>query len=265
MRRLLPLLCLLLATHSGLATRETPALAAPRAIGVGLQSGGVNPLTILGHTALVLWLRCDQGITLNSGNVSAWADLSGHGNNVAQAIASEQPPYVAGAPAQCQVTYPKNGNFYNLFGGSLSSLTQPFTIFLVGGLNSGASNAVPFGMASSAGATHPFETDVLSTTNLLMEITSSITKTAPTAYPFVFQTYWNGASSSISFNNGSATTGNVGSSSVTPTGQIEVGNLNAAGLVMNGYIAEFLVVEGTVVNPQLAGLTNYFQTTYGQP
>lgn len=42
----------------------------------------------------VLWLRADLGITLNSGNVSGWADQSGHGNNASQINTMNQPPYV---------------------------------------------------------------------------------------------------------------------------------------------------------------------------
>jgi len=44
---------------------------------------------------LVLWLRADLGITLNGGNVSAWADQSGNGNHATQGTAANQPLYVS--------------------------------------------------------------------------------------------------------------------------------------------------------------------------
>lgn len=46
-------------------------------------------------SGLVLWLRSDQGITLNAGAVSAWADQSGNGNHVTQGTAANQPTYEA--------------------------------------------------------------------------------------------------------------------------------------------------------------------------
>lgn len=40
-----------------------------------------------------LWLRADRGVTLNSGNVAAWADQSGNARHFVQATAGEQPLY----------------------------------------------------------------------------------------------------------------------------------------------------------------------------
>jgi hypothetical protein len=48
----------------------------------------------LGST-LKLWLRGDLGITLNGGDVSAWADQSGNGQHFTQATGAQQPLYVA--------------------------------------------------------------------------------------------------------------------------------------------------------------------------
>lgn len=46
-------------------------------------------------SGLTLWLRADLGVTLNGGAVSAWADQSGQGNNVAQATPAVQPTFVS--------------------------------------------------------------------------------------------------------------------------------------------------------------------------
>jgi len=42
---------------------------------------------------LLVWTRADMGITLNSGNVSGWDNVSTASNDWAQATASDQPPY----------------------------------------------------------------------------------------------------------------------------------------------------------------------------
>lgn len=42
-----------------------------------------------------MWLRADQGITLNGTKVSAWADLSGNGRNASQATAANQATFEA--------------------------------------------------------------------------------------------------------------------------------------------------------------------------
>lgn len=47
-------------------------------------------------SSLGLWLEADYGITLNSGNVSNWADRSGNGNHAVQGTTIAQPTYVAG-------------------------------------------------------------------------------------------------------------------------------------------------------------------------
>ena len=53
--------------------------------------------------ALELWLRADQGVTLNGDTVSRWIDQSGNGRDAAQATAAHQPTLeqnmVAGQPA----------------------------------------------------------------------------------------------------------------------------------------------------------------------
>jgi len=53
-----------------------------------------TPLTILG--SLAWWYRADLGITLGTG-VSAWADQSGNGVNLAQATGAAQPAFIASA------------------------------------------------------------------------------------------------------------------------------------------------------------------------
>lgn len=53
------------------------------------------PLPVM--VGLDLWLRADQGVTLVSTKVSAWADLSGKGNNCTQGTDANRPTFVASA------------------------------------------------------------------------------------------------------------------------------------------------------------------------
>lgn len=59
---------------------------------VGATGGVWSPTQIGG---LVLWLRGDLGVTLNTTRVSAWADQSGAGNHFTQAGAVVQPTFIA--------------------------------------------------------------------------------------------------------------------------------------------------------------------------
>ena len=49
---------------------------------------------------LAVWCRADLGITLNSADVSKWADYSGNGRDFAQASASDQPLFVKSGQGQ---------------------------------------------------------------------------------------------------------------------------------------------------------------------
>jgi hypothetical protein len=54
---------------------------------------------------LVLWLRGDLGITLNAGNVSAWADQSGSGHDATQPTAIQQPATSTSIGGQACVSF----------------------------------------------------------------------------------------------------------------------------------------------------------------
>jgi hypothetical protein len=71
----------------------------------------------------VLWLRADLGISLNSSNVSAWADQSGSGNSVAQTTGATQPTYNgSGGPNNNPYVSSSSGSHY------LRSGTNPTNI-----------------------------------------------------------------------------------------------------------------------------------------
>jgi hypothetical protein len=98
--------------------------------GPGGSSVGGNAAWTYLPAGYVVHLRADLGVTLNGGNVSAWADQSGAGNNFSQATPLNQPAFNA-ADAQYG-TKPSVG-----FDGATSTLGSTaavsygnFTVFL---------------------------------------------------------------------------------------------------------------------------------------
>lgn len=72
--------------------------AMPLGIGLGLgmmgRRSGASVFTPATISGCVMWVRADLGITLNAGNVSAWADQSGAGNHATQGTGVQQPAYI---------------------------------------------------------------------------------------------------------------------------------------------------------------------------
>lgn len=89
-----------------------------------------SPLTILGSAAW--WVRFDQGVSLNSGNVSQVNDLSGNGVNFTQGTAINQPLFVSSAINNRPAARGDGSNDVLLATWSRSAPgTQPFYIWLI--------------------------------------------------------------------------------------------------------------------------------------
>jgi len=85
-------------------------------------------------SGLVLWLRADLGITLNGGNVSAWADQSGAGNTFNQPTASKQPVFNAvdaNLNNQPSIGPFSEANLHSLIWAGSSGTAPPYSIFIV--------------------------------------------------------------------------------------------------------------------------------------
>jgi hypothetical protein len=80
---------------------------------------------------LMLWLKADDGITLNGPNVSSWADQSGSGNNAVQNTGGNQPLYVAnGLNGEPIVRFNGSSSFMELPSGLLDNYSA-LTFFIV--------------------------------------------------------------------------------------------------------------------------------------
>ena len=82
---------------------------------------------------LLVWVRADLGTTMNGATVSAWADYSGNGNDLAQATASAQPALeVGGLGGRPELTFDGSSDVLtgpSLFG--MLSANDEWTIALI--------------------------------------------------------------------------------------------------------------------------------------
>ena len=93
---------------------------------------------------IAVWLKADSGGTFDiaTKKVSAWADQSGNGNNVAQATAANQPTWVGydGINDKAYINFNGTTDFFTSSGNS--PITADFTIFVVSKVS--ANNSILF-------------------------------------------------------------------------------------------------------------------------
>jgi hypothetical protein len=207
---------------------------------------------------LVLWLRSDLGITLNAGNVSAWADQSGNGNNATQGTAAKQPAYVAsdaGYGGRPTLSFASASAQLMTLAANLPA--QPFTAYVVGESTSGAAQQEFFGDA---------------TNNVTLFWTGTVwgvfagagfNSANATRTKQAFATVFNGVSSSLYINASSAAaaTGNAGASN--PAGGEAIGGeAGPTANALNGKIAELAVYSGAHTASQVRTMFSYFASMY---
>jgi hypothetical protein len=234
-------------------------------IGTGLRA--LTPPTIFG-ASLKGWWRSDLGITLNGSNVSAWADQSGNGQNVAQVTATKQPPYHAGGAgaAYLDMSGASGGaTAAQLLGGTLN-LTQPFEVWFVASAKSAASRGyiIDFGAGNTCmtiqgtnaggGAQQVIQYDGSYGTGVAIPALNTV---------FTVESLFNGASSSLAVNNGTAATGNPGSTNPPVNAAISLGNYAGGGFAFNGLLYEGFVTSGAATAAQRAAIATYLSALYG--
>lgn len=213
-----------------------------------------SPLNL---TNLKLWVKSDVGITLNGSNVSAWADQSGNGNNLTQAVAVSQPAYVAN-----QI----NGYGSVQFDGindSLKSnsftLNQPETIFIIYKNPSFLSGGYIFdGFGADTGGYFQYA----SSPNLYMYAGGSFYPiTGLIGSYFLATVIFNGASSKHQKNNVAEETGNA---STRNMGGLLLGAYaGGAGYNGNPHIAEVIVMSGVATTDERNNIKTYVTNRYG--
>lgn len=113
----------------------------------------VTPLTILG--SLAWWVRLDLGVTLNGGNVSGLADLSGNGVNFSQVTPASQTLYVASAiDGRPAMRGDGSNDFLTATWARAAPGTQPFYVWMVYQQVSWSSGDCLIGDLSGTGFVH---------------------------------------------------------------------------------------------------------------
>lgn len=107
--------------------------------------------------SLQLWLNAKKGISLNSGDVSSWADLSGKNRNVSQATGGQQPAFSAtGYNNRPAVVFTTANNDRLTTAADVINLATAFSIFFVFQLGTNTSNSGRIISYKGTGQTHDF-------------------------------------------------------------------------------------------------------------
>ena len=162
-------------------------------------------------SGLKLWLDAGQGITKDGGDlVSAWADQSGEGNDVAQATGTNQPLWVSsGLNSLPTVQFDNVDNYMNratFTGGAISS---GFSVYLVVKIPTDGDNSTVFDGGSSRAI---FSCDGGAPNALLQIINLTTIKSATEATGtfVIYRCIFDGASSSLFADRVSLVAGDAG-------------------------------------------------------
>ena len=211
-----------------------------------------SPLQISGCT---LWLSADSiSGKINNDTLGRWRDLSGNSNDAVQANVLLKPVYNTNIlNSKPVVNFTQASTQYMI---STLASTQPYSLFIVCRSGAGAGNqyfidgiALNAGVMSGGASNNTF---TMFSGNVL---SASAT---PTNFNYVCGIY-DGVSSILTIN-GSATTGNVGSSNTL--GMTIGANGVASGQFLNGDIAEIIVYNSHLSVTNRQKVENYLKTKY---
>ena len=249
---------------AGTSNQTMHASGAPKvgAVVVAGSAYGWAPTDVAG---LTLWIHGDAGITLNSGNVSAWNDQSSNAHNFTQATTLKQPLFVSGG---------LNGHGTVRFAGGLSAnahslgtasfaLAQPNDIWIVYKNITHVTNSVIFCDQSTSAFPEIFQGSSANAVSLFAGSTVGPDTNQTNNVWAVARFQINGSSSSITVGNHTATTGNAGANGTT-TG-FQLAQFRTGGIsVSNGNIeiAELFIYPAILGASDAAAAKAYLQTKY---
>ena len=215
--------------------------------------GAYSPSNEAGN---ILWLDSSDSNTITEvlGAVSQWDDKSGQGNHAVQATGAEQPTTNATTQNGKNVLDfdGTDDRIVSTFG---STLTQPNTVFITG----------KYDVITAA---YMFDGIDASNRNALFNDTSLFTAFAGSSLQgdamdtdfHVLEVIFNGVSSSIRLDAGTATTGDAGADSLTG---LTIGSRYSGTSALDGSIGEALVYNGLLDTAAKARVNTYLMNGWG--
>jgi hypothetical protein len=204
---------------------------------------------------LFAWYRADLGVTTVSGNVSAWADQSGSGNDLAESIVIDRPTYHAsgGANNQAYIKWDPTVDAGNQsLGNAAVTIPANHDIFVV----ARALNTAYPSRLWMIGSEQLYATAPLTLTYYNTGVSASLTA----GVDFAIQCTANGASSELRYNGASQGTGTESGSASS----ITIGNYTgvAGNNSWDGFIYEWFGCN-VVTNADRLKVQSYLSGRYG--
>lgn len=228
----------------------SPRLLRPRAT-------GFSPKNIAG---LAFWFDAADAasITLNSGNVSSWADKSGNGRNATQGVALNQPTYSSSVQnGKAGIIFPSST--WLRTSGANFTLSQPATFFVAFRMttNTAGSWALFDGINTRM---HFYGNS--SASGQMFAGSNGTLQTLGAGSNFVALMNFNGASSQIALNTKSLiSAGNPGSTSLSLAINIGANNGNASSF--GGYVFELGAYAKTLSASEVTAVASYLGAKWG--
>lgn len=208
----------------------------------------------------VLWVRADQGIIMQTG-VSEWKDLSGQGNHLFESLTGNQPGYILADPA-----YNGQSTLTSLFASNtaMSSLTtvvlpQPYTWFCVGENDDSTHQGGFVGSTTAAGVVYQASP---SQEVAIYAGSTVFGGSTPVASKCCIAAVFNGTNSAayVNASNAPQVTGSAGSTGISSN--LAIFGASGAPNTMTGKLAEAVLYQGALTQPQISFVFQYFAARY---
>jgi hypothetical protein len=226
------------------------------------QIFSTNAPVNIGSAGLKAWFRSDQGITLSSGNVSQWNDLSGYGYDFTQGTSGKRPVYTA-------IDSSYVGNPSLTFDGSddfLSSAVpvgnSSFIIMILKQITWGSQKFISNGVDNSTCVIYQFSGSVSPNITMYNGTAVNTNSNAPLGTVRRLAAWFsNSTSDYLQIGSSKVTGANAGNSAAAAT--YNLGGATSGTNNANFSIAELIIYNALPSNSDLTLLDNYLYIRYG--